>query len=237
MIDDGPQEASATTTAEPDPAPATLAEPRELRDPAELRALAHPVRLAILELLITNGPSTATELAEQLGDESPANCSWHLRQLNRYGFIEEAGTGPGRQRRWRVIPQPTSFGPTSDDTPELTHAIDAADEVMLGREIAVLRAWQSTRRDEPEQWRDASFALNSHAWLTADEMAAFQTEFKELLARHSIPQADRLDPATRPAGARHVRLVTWLIPHQPVHSPGPDPDHPERVTPRNTEDR
>jgi len=48
-----------------------------------------------------SGPLTATELADRL-DETPANCSWHLRKLAEHAFVEEAGGGIGRQRPWRV---------------------------------------------------------------------------------------------------------------------------------------
>ena len=33
--------------------------------------------------------------------ESPANCAFHLRTLAKYGFVEEAGGGRGRERPWR----------------------------------------------------------------------------------------------------------------------------------------
>jgi DNA-binding transcriptional ArsR family regulator len=192
---------------------------RELRDPRELRALAHPVRLAILQQLLTHGPSTATELAERLQEESPANCSWHLRQLARYGFIEEAESGPGRQRRWRIIPQQTTISPAVEDSPELIRAADAADEIFLDWEVAALRRWRSVRLHEPVEWRDGSFTMHNHGWLTASEMAAFQADLAEVFARHPISSPDRLDAADRPADARPVRLVAWLIPYEPT-SPG-----------------
>ena len=64
-----------------------------------MRALAHPVRLALLEVLADAGQLTATEAGERIG-ESPANASFHLRQLAKYGFVEEAegepaASGPG----------------------------------------------------------------------------------------------------------------------------------------------
>lgn len=65
---------------------------RQLTDPTDLRALAHPVRMSILEQLIVFGPLTASELATRI-DESPANCSWHLRKLAEHGFVEEAEIG------------------------------------------------------------------------------------------------------------------------------------------------
>src|SRR4051794_21654441 len=73
---------------------------RRLHDARELMALAHPVRMGIIEHLSVSGPLTATELADRL-DESPANCSWHLRKLAEHGFVEEAGGGIGRKRPWR----------------------------------------------------------------------------------------------------------------------------------------
>jgi DNA-binding transcriptional ArsR family regulator len=204
-----------------EPPAAGRAPSRELRDPRELRALAHPVRLEILEQLMLLGPSTATEMSEHLQTESPANCSWHLRQLARYGFVEEAGTGPGRQRRWRLVPQSTRVGSTGEE-PELVRAADALNEVMLGRELAAVRAWQASSREEDPQWREASFTLHSQSWLTAAEMAAFQAEFMELFARHPVSNADRLDPANRPPGARPARLVTWLVPQPTPGAPGGD---------------
>src|SRR5215467_3284043 len=75
--------------------------PRELTDPKAMRALAHPVRLALLEALTDAGTLTATEAGERVG-ESPANASFHLRQLAKYGFVEEAEGGTGRRRPWRL---------------------------------------------------------------------------------------------------------------------------------------
>src|ERR1700716_1224090 len=86
------------------PAP-PLPELRELTDARTLRALAHPVRIALIEALGLGGAMTATEVGEQIG-ESPTTCSFHLRQLAKYGFVEEAGGGKGRARPWRL----TSFG-------------------------------------------------------------------------------------------------------------------------------
>src|SRR3954471_16596105 len=72
---------------------------REVTDPMAMRALAHPVRLAIIEALADAGTLTATEAGERVG-ESPANASFHLRQLAKSGFVEEAGA-QGRRRPWK----------------------------------------------------------------------------------------------------------------------------------------
>src|ERR1700685_2938669 len=86
-------------------------ETRKITDARTLRALAHPVRIAIFEQLAFGGAMTATEVGEQIG-ESPTTCSFHLRQLAEYGFVEEAGGGTGRSRPWRLTSVGMSFGPS-----------------------------------------------------------------------------------------------------------------------------
>jgi DNA-binding transcriptional ArsR family regulator len=185
---------------------------RELKDPRELRALAHPVRLRIMEELAVGGAATATELAERIG-ESAANCSWHLRQLAQYGYIEEAGGGAGRQRPWRYVPTMTSWGSAAEgDDPELAHASDAAAEVLHDRDVEVFRAWNAAKRSEPPEWLDASFVERSRAWLTVDELAALGQELAAIWTRY-LDRAD--DPSRRPPGARPIRLVAWGIPVRP----------------------
>src|SRR6202044_366002 len=72
----------------------------QVNDPALMRALAHPLRWALLEALLHAGTLTATQAGEILG-ETPANCAFHLRTLGKYGLVEEAGGGKGRERPWR----------------------------------------------------------------------------------------------------------------------------------------
>ena len=71
-----------------------------LQDPRVLRALAHPVRGRILDEIEASGPVRAADIAREL--DIPANqASFHLRQLAKYGLVEEA-PGEGRDRRDRV---------------------------------------------------------------------------------------------------------------------------------------
>jgi DNA-binding transcriptional ArsR family regulator len=65
----------------------------EITDPQAMRALAHPVRLAILVRLQRHGPATATQLSSFV-DASPSVTSWHLRHLSSFGLVEDAGPGP-----------------------------------------------------------------------------------------------------------------------------------------------
>src|SRR4051812_22579296 len=74
----------------------------ELHDPRVLRAIAHPVRNRILTELEAHGPLRAADVAQLLG--IPANsASFHLRQLARFGLVEEDPTAARdkRDRVWR----------------------------------------------------------------------------------------------------------------------------------------
>jgi DNA-binding transcriptional ArsR family regulator len=181
---------------------------RRLSDPRELQALAHPVRLGIMELLTVSGPLTATELADRL-DETPANCSWHLRKLAEHQFVEEAGGGIGRQRPWRV----RSVGLAWDDadaSPSEVRAGRALEQLLLERQVTRFHAARAQLHDDgDEEWAGASTATQSASWLTPEELDELNTEVRNVLERY----ADRLtDPARRPAGSRLCELVAWGAP-------------------------
>jgi len=100
MTADGAVTTAEVAAGKPAGTPAT--EPLHITNPRLLRALAHPARIAILEHLILDGPATATQCADVAG-LSPSACSYHLRALARFGFIEpDPGSAvDGRQRPWR----------------------------------------------------------------------------------------------------------------------------------------
>ncbi|OKI66820.1 winged helix-turn-helix domain-containing protein [Micromonospora sp. CB01531] len=182
-------------------------QPREITDVDTLRALAHPLRLRILDAVGLYGPLTATEVAERVG-ESPANCSWHLRQLARYGFVAEAGGGTGRQRPWRLVTDGHRWG-EGEESPELARAGDAAAQILLDLEYRKLRDWMAVRRQQSPAWRDAGFFNQFIGWYTADELGELKEELRSLFGR----RLDRLtDPAARPPGSRPVRLMAWGVP-------------------------
>src|SRR6478672_5655550 len=77
-----------------------MAEDQYIHDPRVLRAIAHPVRNRILGEIEAGGPVRAADVAREL--EIPANqASFHLRQLAKYGLVEEA-PDEARDRRDRV---------------------------------------------------------------------------------------------------------------------------------------
>lgn len=80
-------------------------------DPRVLRAIAHPTRNRILSELFAVGPLRAADIARELA--VPANqASFHLRQLAKYGLVEEAPdeARDRRDRVWRLVdPDGVSF--------------------------------------------------------------------------------------------------------------------------------
>ena len=125
--------------------------PREITDPKAMRAMAHPVRLALMEALNHYGQLTATEAAEIVG-ESPSNCSFHLRQLAKYGFVEEAEGGKGRQRPWRTVNVGIRLSDVQED-PETALAAGTLARVVQDRWLARARAGMQQRQYLPDEWR------------------------------------------------------------------------------------
>ncbi len=176
----------------------------EVRDPGAMRALAHPLRFAVFELLTREGPATATRCAEAL-DESPANMSFHLRTLAKHGFIVQAEGGKGREKPWRIADHEQSIRPGDDF--ESRAAAYQFREFFLENETNRLRQWGRRSQDDDPAWRDALGLSGATLFVTLDELTEINESITEILKRF----ADRRGaPANRPAGSRVVRLFVGL---------------------------
>ncbi|NUR10122.1 MAG: helix-turn-helix transcriptional regulator [Nocardioidaceae bacterium] len=196
---------------------------RRVTDAAALKALAHPLRMAILGALVTEGPMTATEAASML-EESPSNCSWHLRKLAEHGFVREARGGTGRNRPWQAVSEGLEWDSESPDEADRL-AADALTDMLVERELQRLRAAQASREHEPAEWREATGISQSALWLTAEEAR----EIKEELTRLLLSKAERSGhPELRPEGARLTSLVAWVVPSGPHRLPADRADAEER---------
>src|SRR6201997_1058035 len=101
-----------------------------------LRAYAHPVRMKLILALRTRGPLTATRAGRLLG-ESSGTCSFHLRQLAKYGLVEETGEGTGREKPWRATP-PSPAGDDVQPDPAAAAAAGLLIEVLAESYFAQL---------------------------------------------------------------------------------------------------
>src|SRR5580698_6591172 len=152
---------------------------RDVTDPKTLRALTHPVRLALLEALALEGPLTATQAGELIG-ESPTTCSFHFRQLAKYGFVEEAGTGPGRQRPWKRVDVWMNFTDTNDD-PEANIAARGLERLLFERGVARIRRFYDTKANLPREWQEASDSMQAVIYVTPDELRDVNAQLIALL--------------------------------------------------------
>lgn len=182
-------------------------QPRAISDPRAIKALAHPARLAVLDALADGAELTATECATVAGI-SPSAMSYHLRALEKWGFVQRAASSTdGRERPWRGVPG----GWTVDALPNAAAATAASAVVytMLDRLRGDVAAWFEHERDQPEKWRQVGRVQNTTLWLTADEtleLAELRDEW--ISAKKGRTKADH------PDGARRVRFTSVVVPVQ-----------------------
>ncbi len=183
-----------------------------ITDARTMRALAHPVRVALLEAMRRDGEITATRAAELL-DESPGNMSWHLQTLAKYGFVEETGEGRGRRRPWRLTSELHAFE-TGAASPEIAAAGEALERTFAERNHDQLREWWSRRITYPAKWRRAAFMFSTVTYLTAAEFTEMTQEIDAIYTRYR----GRADEENRPDGALPVRLYAHGHPLPPTPS-------------------
>jgi predicted transcriptional regulator len=199
-------------SSEPTPA---VDEPLRLTDAKAMRAVAHPVRMALLELLSYRETLTATQASEALG-ESPANCAFHLRTLAKYGFVREAGGGKGRERPWTLTSRSVTITTRQPD-PQAALAADELGRLWFERWVDRARRSYGPAERVPG-WEEASGWSNRHVFLTPDETTRLRGDISRLLLSYE----DRLaDPALRPDGALPVEWTVFAV---PVASELPTPD-------------
>ena len=175
---------------------------RELTDPRAMRALAHPTRLALLEALADAGTLTATQAGEVVG-ESPASCSFHLRQLAKYGFVEEAGGGTGRQRPWKLAHIGMHFPDVQDD-PDAAMAAVGLQSALRERYLARYTRAAAARGHLPKRWREVTGDSQYLLYVTPDELRAIDEQLSGVL----LGFQDRIaDPANRPKGSEAVEML------------------------------
>lgn len=185
--------------------------PRHITDARTLRALAHPVRIALIEALGLGGAMTATQVGEQIG-ESPTTCSFHLRQLARYGFVEEAGGGKGRSRPWRITTIGMRFSSTSDNDPEYEIAARALSRMVRERQLDRYRQWVEASASFPREWREAADSSEYVMYLKPEELEQVNEEIARVLTSRYVERL--LDPAQRPAGSVPVEFLQLSYPMQ-----------------------
>jgi len=165
-------------------------------DAAQLRALAHPLRLQLLELLSAEGPATASQLGRRLGESSGAT-SYHLRALHRAGMVEEAEQRNARERWWQrspdrlLIPNSVPQDASAAERAELQAAHSQIESIFVERDDNAMRRWMEVRYELPLEWQDAQWIGNLRLWATAEEVREFVEAVIELAEPlRTVPEAE-----------------------------------------------
>lgn len=183
-------------------------------DAEAFKALGHPLRVRILKYLDVEGSATATALGAALGTTS-GTTSYHLRRLERHGFVEDdPERSSGRERWWRWAGGKerrivfADFGELDDIT---RAAAEAADAVLFADDHRLMRRMETGARALGPWAR----GVRAGRYMTSDQLAAFTAEFRTVLDRHSAPHADQAPP-----GARAIELRFFALPtEEPTSTP------------------
>ena len=176
--------------ADPSPARPAAGPPAEL-GPAALRALAHPLRIRILDLLPSHGPLTASKLGEIVG-ESSGSTSYHLRQLAKHGLVREVeGRGTARERWWERTPGGFSISTLGKDSPASRQTAEAVNIEFLRlrheRVMAFVRAGQDADEETLEKWDGTATFFSANKWATPEQMRAIVEAWGRFATEHIDP--------------------------------------------------
>lgn len=186
---------------------------RLLDDPLAIRALAHPLRIELQAILARSGRLTAADAARELGI-SQALASHHLRQLAKYGFVEQTEGDDNRARPWRATSTSQTWSNAEDR--EVNQAASVLEQVLAERALSRFTDWQERRADWPASWRKHT-GIGQHTMrLTRGELAelaqAIGALVDEYVDRHPVD-----DPRTlsEDAVAVDLTLFTTLLDDPP----------------------
>ncbi|AEV81330.1 ArsR family transcriptional regulator [Actinoplanes sp. SE50] len=177
-------------------------------DARTLRALAHPARIEIVDHLNVSGATvTATEMAGLVG-LSPSATSYHLRELAKYGLVEQAPSqGDGRERRWRATGK-NLWLEAEVEQPEALAAERALIDMYLSRDRERIYEWLDRQGTETTEWREASVIMGQQLLVSAAELAKLNEQVRTLIEPYRV--RDRQENPTD--GARRVAVQYLAFP-------------------------
>ena len=179
-----------------------------IRDPAVLKAVTHPLRLRLYELLSVLGPVTVGALSERC-NAAPGRVSFHLGILARCGFVEPAPDrgSDGRQSWWRAVPGGLKFR-VSDLPPWATEA--AIDHLLRAHFERIAEYRIDPDRYGPG-WRDAEVGTDARMRMSPAELAEFEQEIGAVVQRW----VERTLPGDPDDGRQYVYFFAHAFPYEP----------------------
>ncbi|WP_136042120.1 MULTISPECIES: ArsR/SmtB family transcription factor [unclassified Microbacterium] len=173
-------------------------------DAGALKALAHPLRVKIFDLLAARGPQTASSLAALVGETS-GSTSYHLRALAAHDLIQEVeGRGTARERWWER-PKGRIDVPAPDDMTSPAHRAAAQivnSEFFRLRHETLMAYVNRSQADVPEAWRDAGIIITTHLDLTPEQASALRDELEAIVERSIERYRGQIGPDVRRVSLR-----------------------------------
>jgi DNA-binding transcriptional ArsR family regulator len=199
-----------------DPQPRTL-------DAGALKALAHPLRVRIFDLLSVRGPQTASSLAALVGETS-GSTSYHLRALAAHDLIHEVeGRGTGRERWWERPKGRIDFdGPDDAMTPAARAVAQIVTAEFFRLRHETLMNYLNRRQDESlEQWRDAALLMSTNVDMTLAQVEELKAELTAVMDRAISRFRGQTGPDMRRV-ALHIDLFDVAETPVSTHAAAPD---------------
>jgi DNA-binding transcriptional ArsR family regulator len=184
---------------------------QRVSDARALRALAHPLRRAILNHLMAFGAQTASTCAVAVGS-TPSNCSYHLRSLARFGLVEALDSTDGRERPWRSAATGFEFGSADGDDPATRAVEKLLTEGQIDETARVQKKALAREAEFPREWREAASLATYSLRMTAAELNELGRQLDGLIRPYIA-----LTRPDSPGGSEivHLALTAFLHPDAP----------------------
>jgi len=183
--------------------PAAAKDSARILDTSALKALAHPLRVQIYDILSQRGPQTASTLAELTGESSGAT-SYHLRALARHDLIREvAGRGTGRERWWERFPGGVTLtNPDALKTPSGKAATHVVMTEFLTRRHQQLMHYVTESIQTPEEDKENSLISTATLHMTYEQTIEFIEQIQAVIDSAADKYRDQQGEGVSPISVR-----------------------------------
>ncbi|MFC4015539.1 ArsR/SmtB family transcription factor [Nonomuraea purpurea] len=188
---------------------------REIDDVDVLKVMASRFRMKLFSLLFRIGPVTVSELARRM-DADPGQVSYHLRQLQKHGLIEDVPELARDSRERWVRAALNGWALVKDfEAPEDRAALQAWTSQWVIDQFERLRDFERTRMTLPEDWQNVAFGGSHHLRLTKDELAQLDDQLQAVLKPWRELTRSRVESSEAPPDTRPIFIFYHAFPEEP----------------------
>ncbi|MEV0626589.1 ArsR/SmtB family transcription factor [Nonomuraea wenchangensis] len=188
---------------------------RQIDDLDVLKVLTSRFRMKLFSLLFRIGPVTVSELARRMGAD-PGQVSYHLRQMQKHGLIEDVPElARDSRERWVRAAMLGWELDTDFEAPEAAAVVQAWTSQWVIDQFERLRDYQRTHMTLPEDWRGAGFGSSRHLRLTKDELARLGDQLDAVLQPWRELTKSRVESSEAPPDTAPILVFYHAFPEEP----------------------